>query len=259
MRITGIKDRIQNEVIDLVRTYTAENNLTDIFLDPYVGYAQTKDPLFLAFFEKGWTMHPKEIYRPGNTVIIHYLPFSEKVTKSNKIGGEISKEWIKAYDSAIFLSALINDRIKDILESLGRLASLTNLPGDWNHEKDGPNWSHKLAAYVAGMGDFGIAGSFKAKLGSGGRLGSVITEYVMDQSRPITMQDHRIINSIIDEIEKSHLFMDYPHVKISETKIFRCPAQAVTASGVDRDKCRAYCAAQGQIVPSPDVCGKCFD
>lgn len=324
----NIKKRIESEVMSAVAAYKENNRLTDMFMDPVIGYASAKDPLFMTFYERNWTLHPKEIYMPGNTVIVHFLPFAKRITESNRIDNCISEEWVAAYNASILFSAIINDSIKGTLESYGRLASLTNLPGDWNEEIDGPNWSHKLAAFIAGMGNFGIAGSFNTPSGSGGRFGSLITEYIIEPTGSFSGSHADKLNSIADGIKKSYLYTDSRQVQeqmqvrdqwqiqvqdqgqiqvqdqgqiqvqnqwqaqaqyqtqaedqmqtqveakeqmkmqaqaqahmnqISDDKILCCPASAITQNGVDRNKCRAFCAAQKQIVPSPDVCGKCFD
>lgn len=254
-----IKKRIEDAVIVTVNAYREEKGLSDKFLNPIIGYASANNPLFQTFFDLNWTMHPKEIYRPGNTVIIHFLPFTSGVIESNRSGGEPSKEWVAAYESAIMLSAHINGCIKQTLEDLGRLASLTNLPNDWNEERDGPDWSHKLAAYVAGMGDFGIAGSFNTSAGSAGRFGSLITDCVIEPSKHWTEAEMASPEIIADSIEKSCLFAGSGGADISENVILRCPAGAINIDGVDRMSCRKYCAEQQQIVPASDVCGKCFD
>ncbi len=254
-----IKKRIEEAVMSTADDYKKEKGLSDVFLDPIIGYASAKDPLFFTFNDRNWTLHPKEIYRPGNTIIVHFLPFAPWVAESNRGGKTVSKEWTAAWDASIMFSAMINDAIKETLESLGRLASLANLPSDWCDEKDGPNWSHKLTAFAAGMGDFGIAGSFNTSAGSAGRFGSVITEYVIEPTGFCNESDGDLLNAIADKIEKSYQFKPYGETRIVEDKIHRCPAGAITSDGVDRSKCRAFCAAQKQIVPSADVCGKCFD
>lgn len=254
-----IKQKIENAVMMTAADYMKDNELSHMFSDPIIGYAQANDPLFLTFSEKNWTLHPKEIYRPGNTVVVHFLPFSAEIVESNRNNMEISKEWTAAYEAAIFFSALLNSSIKDTLESLGRLASLTSLPGDWNEKRNAPDWSHKLAAYVAGMGEFGIAGSFITSVGSAGRLGSIITELKIEPSKVWPKRNDHDLESIANDIQKSYLFLNRNNDPIKDEKIFKCPAKAISSEGVDLAKCRDFCAAQKQIVPSPDVCGKCYD
>jgi hypothetical protein len=40
-----------------------------------MGFAQADHPLFDIFFGRDELVHPKAVYRPGNTVITHFLPF----------------------------------------------------------------------------------------------------------------------------------------------------------------------------------------
>lgn len=259
MQGIDIKKRIYERVMVTAADYKKEKGLSEMFLDPVIGYASSKDPLFLIFSDKGWSLHPKEIYRPGNTVIVHFLPFSRSVILSNRKGHKVSKEWVDAYEAAIFFSACINDSIMDSLGVLGRLTSLTNLPGDWNEKRGGPDWSHKLAAYAAGMGNFSIAASFNTERGSCGRFGSVITDYVIESAKTWHDKDTVQLNSIADSIERSCLFAGNNGTQVGADKISRCPAGAIRHNGVDIQKCRGFCLRLGQTVPSPDVCGKCYD
>ncbi len=259
MQGIDVKKMIYDEVIKTAARYKKEKGLSGMFLDPIIGYASSKDPLFLIFAERGWSLHPKEIYRPGNSVIVHFLPFSHSVVQSNGNGHSISEEWIAAYESAILFSAYINDSIMKSLGVLGRLTSLTNLPGDWNEVRGGPDWSHKLAAYVAGMGDFSIAESFNTESGSCGRFGSVITDYEIEPSKTFDGENADRLNSIADSIKKSFLFSGSGNAEVCEDKIDLCPAGAIKHDGIDLQQCRSFCLGLGQAVPSSDVCGKCFD
>lgn len=262
MQGLGIKKRILDNVLSTAEAHKKSNGLEDLFDNPIVGYASVKNPLFKKFFDLDWSQHPKEIYRPGSTVVVHFLPFSQKVIDSNRKGGKISEEWVKAYNSALLFSAIINDSIMDTLQQVGRVSSLTNVPKDWNEKRGGPNWSHKLAAYVAGMGDFGIAGSFNTSAGSSGRFGSIITEFTIEPSKEWPQweeSDLRELNPIIEHIRKSHMIEGGEEIVVDDSKILLCPARAISTKGVDLNKCREFCAAQKQIVPASDVCGKCFD
>lgn len=262
MQELGIKKRILDDVISAAEAHKKKHGLEDLFNDPIIGYASVKNPLFKKFFDLDWSQHPKEIYRPGSTVIVHFLPFTQKVVESNRKGAEISEEWVKAYNSALLFSAKINDSIIETLQKIGRLSSLTNIPKDWNEERGGPNWSHKLAAFVAGMGDFGIAGSFNTTVGSAGRFGSIITELTIEPSKEWPeWEDSNVqeLDSIISEIKKSHMIKGGEEIVVDDSKVFLCPVKAISTKGVDLDKCREFCAAQNQIVPASDVCGKCFN
>lgn len=254
-----IKKRIQDAVISTYEIYMEKHNISGLYRKPIIAYASAKDPLFNTFYELGWSLHPKEIYKPGNTVIVHFLPFSDSVVKSNINTLNISEEWTKAYNLAISFSAHINNSVKDTLEGIGRLASLTNLPGDWNTEKDRPNWSHKLAAYIAGMGNFGIASCLKTNAGSSGRFGSIITEHIIEPSKIWKIDDRSELIKIADEIKASCLFAPTAYSVVIEDKIPLCPASAISKIGVDIHKCRNYCRQQHQVVPASDICGKCFE
>ncbi len=250
-----VKKYIENEVMLKAENYGKDNGFSHLFSSPLIGYASADNPLFMAFFEKGWSKHPKEIYRPCKTVVVHFLPFAEGLSPV-----EISK----AKDASILFAAILNDTIKESLEKLGRLASLSSLPGDWDNERDDFSWSHKLAAYVAGMGTFGLASSFNTEKGSMGRFDSVLTEMEIEPSHIWHELEEVTIKNILQDIVDAQKFgpadiLSKNLMPIDSSVRNSCPAGAIGEYHIDKQKCRDYCRSLDNIAPASDVCGLCFD
>ena len=248
------KKRIEENLKDDMREYLAENGLEEIFDLPILGYADADDPRFLRLVRAGLNMHPKEIYRPGSTVIISFLPFYEEYIKSNFDGAKtVSSEWKFAYERAIMVSSHINGLIQRLLVEMGREASLTTLPNDWDYEIYGPEWLHKYAAYIAGMGNFCTGGCIKTQKGTCGRFNSIITELHLEPTT-LSVDDEDIINKIM----QSSMFKGDYDLIVGDDIISKCPASAIDKDGIDREKCQDFCKTLGQTVPEADACGKCF-
>ncbi|MDO4546362.1 MAG: hypothetical protein Q4C25_09410, partial [Bacillota bacterium] len=171
-----IKNAIKENVKLAIKEFEAREDISTKFGEPIIGYADTKNPLFDMFFSRRLSEHPKGIYRPGNTVVLHFVPYAEEIVKSNETGGPPSEEWTRAFTESMWLSMRLNGVIRETLDTVGRLSSCTNTPTDWNESVFHEEWSHKMAAYAAGMGQFGPAGSFHTSNGFAGRLSSIITD-----------------------------------------------------------------------------------
>ena len=67
----------------------------------------------------------------------------------------------------------LNRVIRGTLDMIGRLSSALTTPTDWVDDLHHEEFSFKMAAYAAGMGEFGTGGSFLINGKYGGRLGAV--------------------------------------------------------------------------------------
>lgn len=250
---------ILDNVLEGVEAYLKENALATQFGKPVIGYAEANNPLFDIFFDRGENLHPKAVYRPGTTVIVHFLPFHREVLESNRGAHRVSQEWTRAMNESIMLSTRINSIIKETMAVAGHTVSGTALPGDWDTEKFAPEWNHKIAAFICGLGELSIGGSFQTAAGVAGRFGSVITDYPIELYNVWRPEE-------IDEIRKDkefyhrNSFLWSPQVSESKRQELQqvCPAGAVSEAGIDREKCQDYCMGLDHPAPSPDACGKCW-
>ena len=251
-----IKAKILEEVKATVEEFQARPDIKTRFGEPIVGYADSRNPIFDMYFSRTICDHPKKIYRPGNTVVVHFVPFAKEITESNRGGDRPSEAWLTAFNDSMWLSMRLNGVIRDVLDAVGRLSSCTNTPTDWDEERCREEWSHKLAAYAAGMGKFGPAGSFQTKNGFAGRFGSIITDGQYAEAFETLSSEQ--LEAVYQEIQRQYCYQEAKGVSCSEEMIQACPAQAISENGIDRKHCQAHCKKIDAFIPSPEVCGKCF-
>ena len=248
-----VKTAIEVNVRKAMDEYEAENNCAGMYQEPVIVYHDAKDPAFDTFFRMGICRHPAEIYRPGNTLVLFFLPYREDIVESNRGGTATSDQWLTAYKKGTGLIMRINRAIRNTLESRGRLVSCLNTPIDWNEKKAAEEWSFKLASYLAGMGEFSTAGSFVTAKGFGGRFSGIITDEVLYEEKP-QMRTPEEYEAMIAGIKKATLYEGTP----SDECIAACPCGAISKDGIDRFKCQQHCKTLNEYVPSADACGKCF-
>ncbi len=256
-REVNIKKRIKENVQSTIHDYEERPNVDTKFGTPIIGYVSAKHPLFRLFMEEDRSLHPKGIYRPGNTVIVYFLPYAPHITESNRGGEEPSAQWTTAFYDSMHLAMELNRVIGVTLDEVGRLHSPANTPMDWNQETQREEWSHKFAAYAAGMGRFGIAGSFHTEMGFAGRVGCVFTDY---NYAPVDEEElERLdLENTIDYIDSDCKYLGAEHVMVSRKAMESCPVGAITKEGIDTAKCQDRCLEINPHIPSPEVCGKCF-
>lgn len=248
-----VKAAIALNVKKAIDEYEEENNCKGMYQEPVIVYHDAKDPAFDTFFRMGICKHPAEIYRPGNTLVLFFLPYSGEIIESNRGGADTSEQWLTAYKKGTALIMRINRAIRNTLESKGRLVSCLNTPIDWNEKKAAEEWSFKLASYLAGMGSFSTAGSFVTDKGFGGRFSGIITDEVLYEQKP-EVHSPQEYEAMINEIKQAALYEGTP----SEECIAACPCGAISKDGIDRFKCQQHCKELNEYVPSADACGKCY-
>lgn len=135
---------------------------------------------------------PEEWLPQSKTVISFFLPFSEEIKKGNtKDLSWPSDEWLHGrIEGQVFLnefckflkSELISAGYKSLVPALDERFWLN---GDSpNHEeKFTSNWSERHAAFICGLGTFGLSKGLITQKGMAGRFGSVITELYLSPNK----------------------------------------------------------------------------
>lgn len=251
-----VKRKIEENVKKATAEFMAREDVTTKFDDPVIGYVDARHPLFDIFMDKNMTDHPKNIYRPGITLIIHAIPYSADVTESNRQGDAPSSQWNRAFIESTWLSMTLNRVVREALDMTGRLSSCLNTPLDWDEKICRGKWSHKLAAYAAGMGDLGPAESFRLSDGRYARVGALITDgKYADDFAPM---DGQQLEEVYRHILNNSMYREAGGISCSSDMIASCPGGAISENGIDRMKCQEYCKTINEHIPCPDVCGKCF-
>lgn len=234
-----------------VRSYKNLKQTETGWRDPLVGFADAADPLFPELKEIVGPDHvlPADIVPNARTVITFFVPFTGGTVQSNIAGVETSREWDYAY---IETNNLIEDLCRylyEVLTARGFNASL--LPATYNYDEKKliSGWSHRSAAYISGIGKFGLHNMLITKSGCCGRLGSVITDAEFTPT-PRTSEEYCL----------------YKHNGTCKKCIDRCVNDAFQGEGdkilCNRWKCNEQIFSKKSNREYPiglgDTCGKCM-
>ncbi|MCR4712693.1 MAG: 4Fe-4S binding protein [Clostridia bacterium] len=228
-----------------------------MFEAPLFGAASADDPLFLTFREPQIIgppfMTPREWLPAAETVLSFFLPFTEEVRKSNRGNYEnASNEWLHArIEGQAFLNRY-TETLKNWFAAQGieacvpatdpRFSTLRTEHGSGGADEDvhyGSAWSERHAAYVAGLGTFGISRGLITRKGMAGRYGSIL---ISEKLAP----DDRPYSGIYDYCIRCGACIRH------------CPAGAISlAEGKDQRLCSAFVHASRERYRPRYGCGKC--
>ena len=160
------------------------------------------------------------------------MPWSKGLRDSNRDCRERpSPEWTQAY---YLSSKILQKQVRAaLLENLALLGHRGVAPADadWFSMVDTPKgkssrWSERHVGYAAGLGSFGLSDGFISEKGMAVVLNSIVTDAVL-------APDHRIV---------SHHQANCLHHATGACGacIRRCPADAITSSGHDKNRCMIY-------------------
>ena len=198
--IRGSEDNVISEAIALGREVVG----LKLFDNPIFAFGSADDPCFQDLKDGDANLQnlllPAEWLPGAKTVISFFLPFSQAVKDSNKNDFKLpSAGWLHG---RIEGQALLNKLTAYIEKELTRAGYKSLAPlldeRSWNVAGPDPhglhpesaftsNWSERHAAYVCGLGTFGLSKGLITAKGVAGRFGSVITQLHMDPDvRPYT-------------------------------------------------------------------------
>jgi len=247
-RKNGIKEENQmitkEEITQFIKDEVKSNNSHAFYREPIVGFAAADDELFKGIKEIVGTHHilPQEILPEAATVVSYFIPFSETLIESNR-GSEVSEEWAQAY---IECNCLINATCEKLIEELGKKsvkAGAMKATDGYDETLLMAVWSHRSAAYIAGLGKFGRNRMLITEKGGAGRYGSLVI------SQPLQPDLRTDKEFCLSHSGKECSFC-----------VNNCPVGAVTPDGFDRHKCNkqlALSSARFSHLGHCDVCGKC--
>ncbi|WP_148136800.1 epoxyqueuosine reductase [Candidatus Formimonas warabiya] len=237
---------LRNEIVSVIKNEVLGSGKEELFREPLVGFASADDPLFskLAEIVGPEHVHPKDILESAKTVVAFFVPFSKRIVLENRKSPEVSPEWANIY---LVANALINDISKKLIEHLagkGIEGGTIKATHTFDEKTLQAGWSHRSAAYIAGLGRFGLNRMLITPVGCAGRYGSVvISEKIAPDPRPQEELCTYFINGQCGFC------------------INNCPTQALKVDGFDRHKCYAHLLEVSKRFSDLgglcDVCGKC--
>jgi epoxyqueuosine reductase len=212
--------------------------------EPLVGFSRGDDPLYQKFKNDIgpflWT--PQEIFgatfpdaqaAAGElTVISWILPQTEQTRRDNRREKAVSAErWARSRKYGEEFNIKLRDHLVGVLREAGHGAVAPMNAPTWKWEKSAryglaSSWSERHAAYASGLGTFGLCDGLITPRGKAMRCGSVVARIAVPATeRPYN--DHRAY---------CLFFFNGSCGKC----IKRCPADAITREGHDKEKCKAY-------------------
>ncbi|MBU4580951.1 MAG: hypothetical protein KKH02_00775 [Proteobacteria bacterium] len=231
-------------------TASAENSLQfegltePAWAVPLIGFSRGDDPLYPKFKEDigpfYWT--PQEIFaatfpglrvEPGElTVISWILPQTKQTRRDNRREKAVSAErWARSRKYGEEFNIKLRDHLVGVLREAGYEAvAPLNAPA-WKWEKSArygfaSSWSERHTAFASGLGTFGLCDGLITSKGKAMRCGSVVARIAVPTSkRPYT--DH-------------HAYCLFYFNGSCGKCIERCPADAITREGHDKEKCETY-------------------
>lgn len=256
------KEWILEQVRDVFTTVNGnciEEMSVSMFDQPLVGVGAASDPLFDEFKKEGiigpWYMKPTEWLPEAKTVVSLFFPFSLEVRESNRKSVDVpSKEW--AYGRiegqefikncilelrARFDKAGIQNLVPLVDERFAQVNAGNHFQEfDCVNEKTyGSNWSERHAAFVCGLGTFGLSKGIITEKGMAGRLASIIiAEEVNPDVRPYK------------EV--------YEYCTMCGACVKRCPVQAISIQeGKNHNICHAWLMKTKELCAPRFGCGLC--
>ena len=241
------------------KTALAENlSGLQIYEEPVFAFGDALDPKFAEQKNAkavGECFITPEEWLPGaKSVISFFLPFTERVRRSNTADmHNPSQEWLHAriegQEALIMLCKIVQSRLQKsgfeavIPSADPRFCSVTSAGSSPKFENKKlsftSNWSERHAAYICGLGTFCLSKGLITKKGVSGRFGSIITnaEFAPDQ------REYKAL---------------YEYCTFCGACIKNCPAGAISLeNGKDHLKCSAFLELTKEKYAPRYGCGKC--
>ena len=252
----SVAEGIRSLIRDFIAT-SPENSLhtadgEPAWDDALVGIASGADPIWQQYKEYVGAFHwtPWEVFnqhRPEAnvsaeqlTVISWVLPQRKLVRETNRKETEYPSEaWarIRVYGEAF--NVALRRHVADHLEKAGHPAVAPMLVPNWTwvqskHYSYASSWSERHVAHAAGLGTFGLCDGLITARGKAMRTGSVVAKITLEPTpRPYN----------------THQAYCLYHAEGTCGKcIDRCPADAITKDGHDKEKCRQHLARAREYV-----------
>lgn len=225
-------DTISEFLAELVETdprnALPEGENVPMWQAPVVGIAAADDALFETLKQPGVVgpVHESPDYwLPGaRSVVSFFLPWSREVKKSyDKHSRLPSLEWVSGRLNGEVFVNLARRALAAYLRQQGGRAVVPNLQAHYKAVNHIPMWSERHAAFIAGVGTFGLHAGLLTTKGAAGRIGSVITDLELTPTpRPYT--------GVYD-------YCPFVTDGTCGACIPRCPVGAVHADGKDHQIC----------------------
>jgi epoxyqueuosine reductase QueG len=240
-----MKNEIAAFITGFVYDYSKNCGIQSRWKNPLTAVADAADPSFNDLKGLISPSHalPHDIIPGARSVLVYFLPFEERLTRSNHDGRFASREWAVAYEETNRLIGDINQALHDYLGPRGVLSSLLPATHNFDRKKLVSDWSHRHVAYIAGLGKFGWNNMLITDKGCCGRIGSVVLDLDLE---PTAFQEGE--------------YCLFRYNGTCQKCVERCVNEALHPEDFDRFKCHEMCKENDLRNPDlglTEVCGKC--
>ena len=227
-----------------------------IYEEPLIGIGSADDELFHSYKDPevigAMFWEPKEWLPDARSVIAFFFPFTEAVRKSNlRDAAAPSVQWLYGRIEGQQHINKCMDSVKGWLEEQGIRVCVPSSDERFAVQRrsvgseEGPDfradsrWSERHAAYVCGLGTFGLSRGLITRQGIAGRFGSIIVDAELTP-------DERLYDGVYDYCTKCGACAK------------RCPVGAITVEhGKNNVRCSRYLDETHERYAPRYGCGKC--
>lgn len=241
---------MQDKIRRIIEEYTAEYphriKTGARWGKPLTAFASAGDPGFLRLKEVVSPTHalPTDLLEDARSVIAYFLPFAPEINKSNIPGREASRLWAETYVKTNQLIRDLNLHLQAFLAGKGYGCALIPATHNFDKERLISDWSHRHAAFIAGLGGFGLNNMLITSRGCCGRVGTLVTNLPLPPS-----------------VKEDGEYCLARHDGSCGMCVERCVNGSLEAGSFDRFKCYEMCRYNDSLYPDlgvVDVCGKCL-
>lgn len=242
-----------NEV--LVEGGTGEAKTMRMFDEPLIGIGSADDPLFEEYKKPAavgpWHRSPKEWLNEAATVVSLFFPICEEARMSNRGTPDVpSLEWLYCRIEgneylrsfiARFRDSLIEEGYRACAPALDeRFRAFMNQTPESDSETPvyGSMWSERHAAYLCGLGTFGLSKGIITRKGMAGRFASLVTSLELEA-------DARPYQGLYDYCIRCGKCIE------------RCPVNAISTNGKEHRPCHNWLLHVKEQYAPRLGCGKC--
>jgi epoxyqueuosine reductase len=247
-------------VSDWVTSFVASSQTNSLFDGtnspawdtPLVGFARGDDPLFTFLHEDigdfYWT--PAEAFRAAFgdpavdaadlSIICWVLPQTQRAIRDNaQATAGPSESWARSRHHGEVCNDALRKHVVAQFAAIGIQAVAPVLAPGWGWRKSvkygqASNWSERHAAYIAGLGTFGLSDGLITRAGKAHRCGSIVARLPLEPTpRPYT---------------DIHAYCLHYNGGRCQACITRCPAGAITPAGHDKLRCEAFTTGPAAVL-----------
>lgn len=240
---------LELEIKNIIEEKVKKLGRDDLFRAPLVAFSDANDERYMELKELigDWHKTPKEFLPEAQSIISYFVPFTKKVGVDPKTVKDGSALWSEAYQEINSYFEVINQEIKEYLESQGYLATTIKATHTYDPRDLKAAWSHRSAAVIAGLATLGANRLAITEKGSGGRFCTVITSAKLQPNQ--------------NPVEEKCLYKKNGSCGLC-FKI--CPVGALRPDGMDKFVCQDELNKNQELLRKEtdlvlaDTCGKCI-